>query len=51
MVADAQHELMRWYTEGKLKATISGRFDLADWVKAFRLIEERMVVGKAVLVP
>ena len=26
-------------------------FDLADWVKAFKLIEERTVVGKAVLVP
>jgi NADPH:quinone reductase len=51
MVADAQRELMRWFTEGKLKATISGRFDLADWVRAFRLIEERTVVGKAVLVP
>ena len=37
--------------EGKLKATISATLDLADWVKAFKLIEERTVVGKAVLVP
>jgi NADPH2:quinone reductase len=51
MVADAQHELMRWFTEDKLKATIAATFDLADWVEAFKLIEERTVVGKAVLVP
>ncbi len=51
MVADAQNELMRWFTEDKLKATVAGSFDLADWVKAFKLIEERTVVGKAVLVP
>jgi NADPH2:quinone reductase len=51
MVADAQKVLMRWFSEDKLKATIAGTFDLADWVPAFRLIEERTVVGKAVLVP
>ncbi|MDB5488164.1 MAG: hypothetical protein JWQ58_1879 [Reyranella sp.] len=51
MVMDAQKELMRWFTEGKLKAIVAGSYDLADWVKAFRLIEERTVVGKAVLVP
>jgi NADPH2:quinone reductase len=51
MVADAQDLLMRWFAEGKLKALVAGRFDLADWVKAFKLIEERTVVGKAVLVP
>jgi NADPH:quinone reductase len=51
MVADAQVELMRWFTEGKLKATVAATLDLADWVKAFKLIEERTVVGKAVLVP
>ncbi len=51
MVMDAQTELMRWFTEGKLKAMVAGRFDLADYVKAFKLIEERTVVGKAVLVP
>ena len=51
LVMDAQAELMRWFTEGKLKATISATIDLADWVKAFKLIEERTVVGKAVLVP
>ncbi len=51
MVADAQAELTRWFTEGKLKAMVSGRFDLGDWVKAFRTIEDRTVVGKAVLVP
>jgi NADPH2:quinone reductase len=51
MVMDAQTELLRWYTEGRLKALVAGHFDLADWVKAFRLIEQRTVVGKAVLVP
>ena len=51
MVADAQAELIRWFTEDKLKATISGTFDLADWVQGFRQIEQRTVVGKAVLVP
>ena len=51
MVADAQKQLMRWFTEGKLKATVAGSFDLGDWVEAFKLIEQRTVVGKAVLVP
>jgi NADPH2:quinone reductase len=51
LVADAQKELMRWFTEDKLKATIAATFDLADWVEAFKLIERRTVVGKAVLVP
>jgi len=51
LVAEAQKELMHWFTQDKLKATIAGTFDLADWVQAFRLIEERTVVGKAVLVP
>jgi NADPH:quinone reductase len=50
MVGDAQKDLMRWFTEGKLKAMVAGTYDLADWVKAFKLIEERTVVGKAVLV-
>jgi NADPH2:quinone reductase len=50
MVAEAQHELMRWFTEDKLKATVAATYDLADWVDAFRLIEQRTVVGKAVLV-
>ncbi|MEI7873584.1 MAG: NADPH:quinone oxidoreductase family protein [Alphaproteobacteria bacterium] len=51
LVMDAQEELMRWFTEGRLKAMVAGKFDLADYVKAFKLIEERTVVGKAVLVP
>ncbi len=51
MVADAQAELTRWFVEGKLKALVAGKYDLADWVKAFKLIEDRAVVGKAVLVP
>jgi NADPH2:quinone reductase len=51
MVAEAQKELTRWFTEGKLKAMVAGKFDLADWVAAFKTIENRTVVGKAVLVP
>jgi NADPH2:quinone reductase len=51
MVTAAQTELMRWFTEDKLRATVAGTFDLADWVQGFKLIEERTVVGKAVLVP
>ena len=51
MAAAAQAELMRWFVEDKLKATIAATFDLADWVQGFKLIEERTVVGKAVLVP
>ena len=51
LLAEAQKELMRWFTQDKLKATIAGTYDLADWVQAFKLIEERTVVGKAVLVP
>ena len=51
MVTAAQDELMRWYGEGKLKALVAGKYDLVDWVKAFKLIEDRAVVGKAVLVP
>lgn len=51
MVAEAQKVLTRWFTEGKLKATVAATYDLADWMKGFRLIEERTVVGKAVLVP
>ena len=51
MVAAAQEELMGWFGEGKLRATVAATFDLADWVKAFRLIQQRTVVGKAVLVP
>ena len=51
MVAEAQAELTRWFTEGKLRAMVSGRFDLGDWVAAFKTIENRTVVGKTVLVP
>ena len=51
MVMAAQRQLMQWFTEDKLRATIAGTFDLADWVDGFKLIQERTVVGKAVLVP
>jgi len=51
MVVAAQKELIGWFTEDKLRATIAGTFDLADWVQGFELIQQRKVVGKAVLVP
>ena len=51
MVADAQKDLTRWFVEGRLKATVAATYDLADWIKGFKLIKERTVVGKAVLVP
>ncbi|TMJ33144.1 MAG: NADPH:quinone oxidoreductase family protein [Alphaproteobacteria bacterium] len=51
LVMAAQAEMMGWYGAGKLKALVAGKYDLADWVKAFKLIEARTVVGKAVLVP
>ena len=51
LVMAAQAEMMGWYGAGKLKALVAGQYDLADWVKAFKLIEDRAVVGKAVLVP
>lgn len=51
IVRAAQAELMRWFVEGKLKAYVAGAFPLDDFIKAFRLIEDRAVIGKAVLVP
>ncbi|MBM3645241.1 MAG: NADPH:quinone oxidoreductase family protein [Alphaproteobacteria bacterium] len=51
MVRAAQAELMRWFVAGKVKATIAGRFPLEEFRAAFRLIEDRSVVGKAVLTP
>ena len=40
-----------WGGKGTLRATDAAALDLADWVKALKLIEERTVIGKAVLVP
>ena len=47
--ADSTLRLLSIQTDGGGHAL--GTFDLADWVQAFKLIEERTVVGKAVLVP
>ena len=47
MQAQADHETI-WTIDLPGEAAT---LDLADWVKAFKLIEERTVVGKAVLVP
>lgn len=51
LVAEAQATLMRWFVEDKLKAQVAATFDLGDWVRAFKLISDRTVIGKAVLVP
>ncbi|QQS13641.1 MAG: NADPH:quinone oxidoreductase family protein [Rhodospirillales bacterium] len=51
MVRDAFSEMFGWLEAGKLKPRAAGIFPLADWVAAFRLIEDRKVVGKAALDP
>ena len=40
-----------WFEQGRLRPRVAGHFPLADWVQAFRLIEDRKVVGKAALDP
>ena len=49
MVAEAQQELMRWFTEEKLKSTVAATYDLADWVDAFRLIVGSLMIAAMVL--
>jgi NADPH2:quinone reductase len=51
MVRDAFEEMFRWFEQGKLKPPVAGVFALDQWVPAFRLIEDRKVVGKAALDP
>lgn len=47
----AEHvtELLRWYTEGKVRPRITARFPLEKAAEALRLVETRQVQGKAVL--
>jgi NADPH2:quinone reductase len=42
-------ELLRWYTEGKVRPRITARFPLEKAAEALKLIEARQVQGKAVL--
>ncbi|TWT08822.1 NADPH:quinone oxidoreductase family protein [Reyranella sp. CPCC 100927] len=51
LVQDALAEMFGWFEQGKLTPRVAGHFPLADWVQAFRLIEDRKVVGKAALDP
>ncbi len=51
MVREAMSEMFRWYEAGWLKPPAAGHFPLDRWVEAFRLIEDRKVVGKASLDP
>jgi NADPH2:quinone reductase len=48
----AEHvaELLRWYTEGKVKPRVTARFALEKAADALKLVETRQVQGKAVLV-
>jgi NADPH2:quinone reductase len=51
MVRAALDEMFGWLEQGKLKAHVAGHFPLADWMQAFKLIEDRKVIGKAALDP
>lgn len=42
-------ELLHWYTEGKIRPRITARFPLEDAKEALKLVESRMIKGKAVL--
>ncbi len=42
-------ELLRWYTEGKVKPRITAHFPLENAAEALKLVETRQVQGKAVL--
>ncbi|MCA8888994.1 MAG: NADPH:quinone oxidoreductase family protein [Parvularculaceae bacterium] len=48
---NAEHvaELFQWYAEGKVKPQVTSRFPLAQAADALKLVEERKVRGKAVL--
>ncbi len=48
--ADHVAELLRWYTEGKVKPRITAHFPLEKAAEALKLVETRQVQGKAVLV-
>jgi NADPH2:quinone reductase len=51
MVREAMAEMLAWHAAGKLKAPVAGVFPLEQANAAFKLIEDRKVIGKAVLDP
>lgn len=49
--AAAMRELMGWLAEGKIKPHISGRYSLAETVRALDDMAARKVTGKVVILP
>ena len=49
--AASVEQLGKWFSEGKIKPHISGTFPLARAADAMKLMAERKVVGKLVVVP
>lgn len=43
-------ELLHWYTEGKIRPRVTAHFPLEKAAEALKLVEDRKVQGKAVLV-
>ncbi len=43
-------ELLRWYTEGKIRPRVTAHFPLEQAAEALTLVESRQVQGKAVLI-
>ncbi len=44
-------ELVGWYSEGKVKPLIEGRYPLSDAAKVLKRVLGRGATGKLVLVP
>lgn len=45
------HELVQWYTEGKVKVVIDQAFPLANTIEALQKVMSRKVAGKVVINP
>ena len=43
--------LLKWVSEGKVKAAMQETFPLATATNAFKLLRDRQVLGKVVIVP
>ncbi|MBI1735490.1 MAG: NADPH:quinone oxidoreductase family protein [Candidatus Rokubacteria bacterium] len=50
-LAKSVEELVRWYTEGKLKPLVTHRLPLERGVEAIRLLTDRKAHGKVVVMP
>ncbi|MFH1018110.1 MAG: NADPH:quinone oxidoreductase family protein [Pseudomonadota bacterium] len=44
-------KLLRWYQGGKIKPLISGTYPMENVVEALRIVRDRAVTGKVVLIP